>query len=42
MFQERGSNERAGLKMYVTFLWLHALLMYLINFYNGEYAAGET
>ena len=41
MPQESRSMEQAGLKMYMTFRYLHALLMYSNNFYNEVYAAGE-
>ena len=42
MLQESISMERAGLEIYMTFLWLHELLMYPNNFYNELHAAGET
>ena len=34
--------EWAGLKMYMTFHWLHLLPVQLYNFYNEVQTAGET
>jgi hypothetical protein len=40
--QESGSMERTGLKMHITFHWLHALLMSLNYLYNERHTADET
>jgi hypothetical protein len=39
---ESGSIERVSLKVYLTFRWLHALIMYYNYFYNEAHEANLT
>ena len=41
MPQESGSMQQAGLKMYRTFHWLHALLIKSIHIKNEAFAANN-